>query len=65
MPSSEECIAARGRVYEWALNQLRKEGHPIKSAIEIVNRMDYNERVAKAELWLGEKIYRGAYSPYR
>ena len=63
MPSSEDCIDARNRVKEWAVQALIKEGHPERSAEMIVERMPYDEQVRYAEKVNGP-IYRGPYSPY-
>lgn len=54
MPSSEECIDARNDVRRRCIKKLVDEGHPLKSAEEIVRFMSYEEQAAKIGQRIGE-----------
>ena len=59
MPSSEECFAAQADVKERCIQRFQDEGHPRRSAEEIVRHMSYREQAEKIGQKVGEP-----YSPY-
>lgn len=59
MPSIEECIAAQADVRKRCIEAFVREGHPQRSAEEIVRHMDYRDQCEK----IGQR-FAGSYSPY-
>ncbi len=59
MPSFEDCIAAQADVRDRCVKALIAEGHPARSAEEIVRHMSYQEQADKIGQRTGEP-----YSPY-
>lgn len=59
MPSTEDCLSAQAEVRRRCIMAFVSEGHPIRSAEEIVKHMSYQEQADKIGQRTGEP-----YSPY-